>query len=149
MYPTQPPMESFVYVDCIFDDEEGEGPEEFKKSRCPPHYLKMVWMIKKLHKLVANLWEPGAFVSLNESEPFGSALDLETNRQLTDLMHAIAKSEPSNEHPERSVFEIVSDRDWIEYDTDSEYGLDEDGDGDDYKSDCESDINESNPEIYD
>ena len=104
---------------------------------------------QELHKLVANIWEPGAYVSLIKSEPFRKALDLETNRQLTDLMHAIAKSETSNEHPERSDFEIVSDGDWIEYDTDSEYELDEDGDGDNYESNCEPDANESNPDIYD
>lgn len=132
MFPTQPPMESFLYVHTINDHEEpdpgfededdydSEGPETIEHARCSNLKLTISEMILGLHVLTKKIWKPGVVTSMNESEPFHGAEKLESNHQLHDLIGLRAQGKVLRDVPLRSPQGVICDEDWVEFDSDYE-----------------------------
>lgn len=134
MFSTQPPMESPIYVHTINDHEEdpeyedsdseygGEGPETIRHARCSANKLTISELVLGLHVLGEKIWEPSAFTSMNESEPFRGAEDLHSNQQLQEIMRLRASGEIVRAVPgkKRGSRGHVSDSDWKFYDSDYE-----------------------------
>lgn len=133
MFPTQPPMESPLYVDFTNDHYEDHdqdlydvygiaNPETTAYARCSASKLTMSELILGLHVLAKKIWEPGALTSINESESFRVAEELHSNRQLLEITRLRANGEVVRSVPlgGQGSPGYVSDADWRSYDSDYE-----------------------------